>query len=364
MYKKLWLNILSIVLILMSCENYEDSLKIPIHPMALEPEIVTEKTKHDTDDPAIWINSENPAKSLIIGTDKNEDGALYVFDLQGNIIEDKVVRNIKRPNNVDVEYDLIVGEKPVDICVTTERLRSKLRVFSLPEMEAIDNGGIEVFKGEEKRAPMGISLYKRPSDGKIFAIVGRKSGPSEDYLWQYLLKDDGKDHVTGELVRKFGKFSGHKEIEAIGIDDELGYVYYSDEGVGIHKYYADPAKNNDEELALFATQGFVLDHEGVSIYKVNDGTGYILVSDQQRNAFQIFPREGAPNDPHKHELIKIVYTSTMESDGSEVTNLALNDRFSNGMFVAMSEGKTFHYYGWEQFADCKKLKIAVNGDIQ
>jgi len=34
------------------------------------------------------------------------------------------------------------------------------------------------------------------------------------------------------------------------------------------------------------------------------------------------------------------------------------------MFVAMSEGKTFHYYKWEQFADCKKLKIAVNGNIQ
>jgi 3-phytase len=39
---------------------------------------------------------------------------------------------------------------------------------------------------------MGISLYKQPITNNIFAIVGRKSGPKDGYLWQYLLEDDGK----------------------------------------------------------------------------------------------------------------------------------------------------------------------------
>ena len=52
---------------------------------AIVPLVVTERTKHDTDDPAIWIHPVDPSQSLIIGTDKDPDGALYVFDLNGKI---------------------------------------------------------------------------------------------------------------------------------------------------------------------------------------------------------------------------------------------------------------------------------------
>ena len=40
--------------------------------------VITEKVKWDTDDPAILINKEDPANSLILGTDKDDDGAIYV----------------------------------------------------------------------------------------------------------------------------------------------------------------------------------------------------------------------------------------------------------------------------------------------
>jgi len=57
-------------------------------PGALVPKVVTEPTKHDTDDPAIWINPADPAESLVLGTDKNTDGALYVWGLDGKIKHD------------------------------------------------------------------------------------------------------------------------------------------------------------------------------------------------------------------------------------------------------------------------------------
>src|SRR5688572_13041030 len=72
----------------------------------LKPRVVTEPTKHDTDDPAIWINRANPAESLVLGTDKDADGALYVYGLDGKIRQDKVVRGLVRPNNVDIAYDV------------------------------------------------------------------------------------------------------------------------------------------------------------------------------------------------------------------------------------------------------------------
>ena len=331
----------------------------------LSPVVVTEQVNYDTDDPAIWIHPTDPSKSLIIGTDKNEDGALYVYNLEGKIDEQKTVRGLKRPNNVDIEYGLLLNGVATDIVVTTERLENRLRIFSLPDMKAIDNGGIEVFQNEDLRFPMGIALYKRPSDGSIYAIVGRKEGPADGtYLWQYQLEDDGSGKVKGTKVREFGLWSGIKEIEAIAVDDALGYVYYSDENVGIRKYHANPdAENANAELALFGTEGFTQDREGISIYQVNDGTGYILISDQEVNKFNIYRREGESGDPHNHQLIKVIDASTIDSDGNEVTNVALNEKFPAGLFVAMSDDKTFQFYSWKDIAG-EDLMIAPNGQIK
>lgn len=324
----------------------------------VKPVIITEAVKYDTDDPAIWVNKADPAKSLVIGTDKDADGALYVYDLQGKIIADKVVRGLKRPNNVDLAYGLMLNGKPTDIAITTERITHKLRIYSLPDMKPVDNGGIDMFVGEtgyEFRDLMGISIYTA-KDGKMYAIVGRKSGPKTGgYIWQYLLGDDGKGNVKATLVRKFGEYSGKKEIEAIAVDNELGYIYYSDEQVGVRQYYADPEKGN-KQLSIFGTTGFAADHEGISIYKLTDSTGYILVSDQGANRFQIFSREGTKQNPFEHKLQKVVNVAARESDGSDVVNVPLNDTFKHGLFVVMSTDKTFHYYRWEDIAG-KELKV-------
>jgi 3-phytase len=317
------------------------------------PAFVTDTVLNDTDDPAVWIHPTDPAQSLIIGTDKDDDGGLYVFDLNGKMIPGKTVRGLRRPNNVDILQGISLNGKSIDIAVTTERNRNQLRIYSLPDMQPVDGGGLPMFLGDtgiDYRDLMGIAMYKRPTDGKVFAIVGRKTGPTNgEYLAQYELEDNGRGILAAKLVRKFGKFSGKKEIEAIAVDAENGYVYYSDEQSGIRKYYADPEKGN-EELAFFGTEGFADDHEGISIYRLNDKEGYILVSDQQRNCFQIFPREGTEENPHHHPLLKVVRTSTDESDGSEMVSAPVPGLFPKGYFVAMSTDKTFHIYRWEDIA--------------
>lgn len=80
--------------------------------------------------------------------------------------------------------------------MTTERESNKIRIFSLPDLKAIDNGGIAVFDGEELRDPMGIALYTRKSDAKIFAIVGRKSGRQE------VIYGNMNFQETGNLLRQ------------------------------------------------------------------------------------------------------------------------------------------------------------------
>ena len=341
----------------------QENITATVAADAITPVLVTEPTAVDTDDPAIWINPEDPAKSLILGTDKG--GSVYVFNLDGTIIPEKTVTGMGRMNNVDVAYGFSLGGETIDIALATDRNENKIRAFRLPEMTPIDNGGIEAFEGQtpELQRPMGLALYTRPSDGAIFAIVSRKDGPSGAYLWQYLLEDDGAGNLELTKIREFGEIVGGKEIEAIAVDNELGFVYYSDETAGIHKYLADPdAPGASEELAFFGTEGFADDHEGISIYKINDGTGYILVSDQQANTFRVFRREGELDDPHNHQLIKVVQVSTNESDGSDVTSAVLDERFPSGLFVAMSNNKTFHFYSWEDIAG-EELTKAPNGTV-
>jgi 3-phytase len=345
--------------VIFSCKSKQASQEEPVvndSIVTVQPVFASDSVRFDSDDPAFWIDPQDPAQSFVIGTDKGGDtgdGALFVFDLNGKEIKGKTVRNIKRPNNVDVAYGFQLNGNNIDIAVCTERNTNLIRVFSLPDMKSIDNGGIAVFEGDTARAPMGIALYKS-KDGKIYAIVSRKTGVSGSYLWQYELIGKGSS-VTGKLMRKFGEYSGKHEIESVAVDNELGYVYYSDEGAGVRKYFAHPDSSN-AELAFFGTSGFADNHEGISVYKFDDGTGYILVSDQQANQFQIFSREGENGDPHKHILLKVVKMSTINSDGSEITSLSLPG-FDGGMFVAMSDDKTFQFYRWKDIAAAAGLRI-------
>jgi len=359
MFNKSLLPFLFFPVLITSCsKRIAPAGNITENPIAIKPVYISEKVGFDSDDPAIWVNPKDASKSLVIGTDKSATGALYVFDLEGKIQPALVVKGLQRPNNVDIAYGLMLDGKKTDIAITSERISHKLRIYALPDMRPVDGGGIPVFEGEtgaEYRDLMGISIYTA-KDGKMYAIAGRKNGPKDgSYLWQYLLSDNGSGQVKAELVRKFGNYSGKKEIESIAVDNELGYIYYSDEQVGVRQYHADPKKGN-EELALFGTTGFQDDHEGISIYKASASKGYILVSDQGANRFQIFSREGKPGKPFEHQLLKVVKVTAGHSDGSDVVSVPLNDTFKHGLFVVMSDDKTFHYYSWEDIAG-KDLKI-------
>jgi 3-phytase len=320
---------------------------LPVFPDTLSPAVITDTVPVDSDDPAIWLHPTDPAQSLVLGTDKGDtNGGVYVFGLDGRIDRARSVTPLQRMNNVDVAQSVRLGDVTMDIAVATERNRQVIRVFALPDMRPIDDGGIAVFDGDTSRAPMGVALYRRPADGAVFAIVGGKTGPTDGtYLWQYQLTRDAAGVVRGTKVREFGAYSGRKEIEAIAVDDALGFVYYSDEGVGVRKYHADP-DSGTTELALFATTGLVDDHEGLAIFERDASTGYLLLSDQGGGRVQVFAREGMASNPHEHVRLAVIPVRAASTDGLEVTSAPLGERFPAGVLVMMSEPGAFHYYDW------------------
>ena len=323
-----------------SIENQEDENKFPgsENLSNIEPDIITEKVKYDSEDPAIWINKRDPSKSIVFGTDKNTDGAVYAYNLEGEIIDGMTVPDLKRPNNIDIAYDVKIGNQlKADILVVTERERKQLRIFEVPSMLPIDNGGLKIFEGEsnEYRQPMGVALYTSSVDGAVYVIVSRKTGPENDYLFQYkIIPQMGK--VSLELVRKFGDFSGEQEIEAIAVDNELGFIYYADENYCIRKYYAEPEMGN-EELACFGQGVFEHDIEGIALVKEESGTGFIIVSNQQNKSFSVFSRK-------ENDYIKELELGTKDTDGCDAVNLPLNETFNKGIFVAMNNSKNYYFY--------------------
>jgi len=328
---------------------------------ALQPLRTTAALADDADDPAVWINRTDPTRSLILGTNKvaAPGGGLYVFALDGSVKQ--VVAPLDRPNNVDVEYGFQSRSGPIDIAVVSERLQHRLRVFRVTESGVVplDEGqGIAVMEGEtgEARMPMGVALYKRPRDGAIFAIVAPKTGPTTGYLWQYRLDvDPASDLVRGTFVRRFGHFSGTGEIEAVAVDDALGYVYYADEEYAVHKWHADPDHADaGRELATFGREGFKGQREGIAIFTRDDGTGFIVTSDQIEGSSQlrVYPRQGQPGRPHEHDpAVGVMITSADSTDGLEIVPSGLPGDLARVLLVMMnSRDRNFQLYGWGEVA--------------
>ena len=334
---------------------------IPAGTAAITALRATDALPQDADDPAIWVNTRDSSKSLILGTMKvpAPDGGLAVFGLDGK--QRQFLKGADRPNNVDVEYGLDLDATPTDIAVLTERLGRRLRVYGIAAdgsgLRDLSAGHMPVLQGApgDEGAPMGIGLYRRPRDGAVFAIVAPKAGPKAQYLWQYRLADDGTGRVGATLVRRFGAFSGVGEIEAVVVDDELGYVYYADEGHGIHKWHADPdATGADKELALFGTAGYQQDREGLGLYLKPGGVGYLVTVDQLpgQSIFHVYRREGEPGQPHDHSKILLSFTGGADgTDGLEVSSAPLGTDFPAGLLVAMnSTSRNFLLFSWRDIA--------------
>jgi 3-phytase len=286
----------------------------------------TEQAPDDPDDPAIWIHPHDPVQNLIVGTNKVErpNGALLVFDMQGRTIQR--IDGLGRPNNVDIVQGVRLGETSYDLAIVTERQASALRIYTIDaDARLLHEAGVpRVFDNEEgdHAAPMGIAMYERP-DGAVFVIVGRKSGPTDGYLWQYRLQQN----FSLKLVRKFGKFSGRGEIEAIAVDDELGFVYYADEGAGIRKYHADPEHPDAQrELGFFGRSGYRGDREGLAIYATGPGEGFLISTDQIAGGsrYFLYRRNGDQSQP-----VGVLESEADSTDGIEV---------GPGILIVMNSG--------------------------
>lgn len=322
-----------------------------IPTIIIYPEVATSATIRDADDPAIWLNPADPSKSMVIGTDKGgaNHGGLFVWDMNGSEMQHVYLNH---PNNVDARQGMQLGEESVDIVVVNLRKSRELKVFKVnPENGTLEDittdDGIYTAEVDD---PYGLCLYRRPTDGAMFVIESSEGGKNEN-LYQYRLQDDGTGKVEAVFVRTFGDKSIQYYVEGLVADDDLGYVYASDETKAIRKYYANPDQGNDDQIVAFAKgDGIVGDREGLAIYKHPNGTGYLLLSSQHDSTIKIYRREGDGGDPRKHSLVATIKpVGASEADGLDVTSQPILPQYPDGFLVVHNApGRQFKIYSWEK----------------
>ncbi len=268
----------------------------------------------DQDDMAIWVHPSDPSRSLIIGSDKSA-GFVFLYDLDGSLVQSIPSPH---PGNIDVRYHFRLGLDCVDLIAWNERAEEAIRVYRIDPLartlSRIDDA-ILTHGGN-----YGFAL-QRMSDGKLFAYTGPKG---EGPIRQYALTDRG-GRVTGAPTG--WQFSPASTIEGMVVDDETGYVYLGEEDVGIWRVNT----GDDADIAKvtgIGDHGLTADVEGLAVYYLPDGKGYLMASSQGSDDYKIYERR----PPHAF-VGTFTIDGVRDADGIDVLNGSLNATFDAGIFL-------------------------------
>lgn len=305
------------------------------------------------DDPAIWIDSADPANSVIIGTNKQR--GLGVYDLSGKLLS---FRDDGRMNNVDIRQDVTIGGATIDVVAATNRTNQTLALYTvdkaqrtlMPLLSIPSNFG----------DPYGVCLYHSAA-GELYVIAN--DSESGNYSQWRLFSPDGTA-VQAEQVRTF---TAGSQAEGCVADDANGKLFVSEEDVGLWAYGAEPAAGNAREsVDSVATGHLTADAEGVSLVDEGNGAGYVIISSQGSNSYNVYDRAA----PYAFRGAFVIGDGTVdgvaETDGLDVTALPLGPAFPGGAFIAQDgfnvdgadkkkANQNFKLVPWPEIRDALKL---------
>ncbi|MDY6821057.1 MAG: phytase [Deferribacterota bacterium] len=311
----------------------------------------------DADDMAIWIDEDNMSNSFIIGALKKEGIALY--NLNGEMFR---FYSSGLFNNVDVRYNYKTNNGTIDLVAATDRRFNGMVLFRI---DKINRRLIPIATSTPKlkMKVYGLCMYHNKDNDNYYIFVTSKSGLIEQ--WKIV----NSDKIELNYVRKLKLKS---QVEGCVSDDEYGYLFVSEEERGLWKYNIREQGNLKPVLVDSADKGGYLSEEveGVTIYYSKGGSGYIIVSSQGADRFDIYNRK----PPHKYVgSFKIVdnYKDKIDgvshTDGCDVINQSINNKFPYGFFIAQDDKNTmpdghqnFKLVAWENIAKELNLIVDIN----
>ncbi|EKG31533.1 phytase [Pseudomonas avellanae] len=300
------------------------------------------------DDPAIWVNPQNPAQSRVLGTNKKQ--GLLAYDLSGKQLQELPVGRL---NNVDIRPGFMLGKKNVDLAVASNRDRNSLSLFS------IDRTSGAISEAGEIPTPLaeiyGVCLFK-PASGELYAFANGKDG---SFLQYRLSAPDGK--AQGELVRSF---KVETQPEGCVADDQRQRLFLGEEDVGV--WEVDARADQPATLSSVIKVGDVVhaDVEGLALYQ-SDAHDYLVISSQGNDSYVVVDAE-PPYTLRGAFRVGLNASAgidgTSETDGIEVTSMNLGGPWSKGMLVVQDgrkrmpeQAQNFKFVPWAEVTKTLKL---------
>lgn len=308
------------------------------------------------DDPAIWAHPTQPGRSLIVATDKK--AGLYVYDMQGRV---KQFLPDGKMNNVDLRDGFRLGGDTITLVAASNRTDKTIALYRL-DPEA---GLVEVADGPQPTGmldPYGLCMYRSARSGETYVFVNG----DDTVKRQWRLVDAGNGRVRTELVRELAFDS---QTEGCAADDETGVLYVGEEDVALWRLPAEP-DGGDAMTAVerIADNPAVKDDfEGVALYDLGGGRGYLVVSSQGNDTYAVYRREGAQEylgsfavaaDPARG------IDGISETDGLDVSSANLGPGLEHGAMVAQDgrnvlpvENQNYKIVPWKAIADALGLEV-------
>lgn len=299
---------------------------------AKETEPVGTAAADAADDPAIWRNPADPAKSLIVATDKK--AGLHVYGLGG---ASRAFEPAGRLNNVDL-VDLGAAGVIVAASDRNDPAAAKLRLYRLDTKAAklIPLGVVDGGRGEA----YGVCLWLNGDALHAFSVL--KDGTVEEYRLDGLT---GTPRAVPLLTRKLPT-----QTEGCVVDPRNGALYVGEEDVGIWRF----ANGQRQGILMAEADGkqLVADVEGLAILPEGIDEGSLVASSQGDNAYAVY-RLPRMEPAGRFRIVAGKVGATEETDGIALASGDFGPEYPEGLFIAQdgsngAQAQNFKLVSWAE----------------
>lgn len=309
------------------------------------------------DDPAIWAHPTDPARSVVVATDKRD--GLYVYDMQGRELQRL---SDGKMNNVDLRDNFQLGGQGITVVAASNRTDRTIALYRLDhetrQLTSIAAGPQDT----GLRDPYGLCMYQNPQNGRTYVFVNGDDTRKR----QFELIDAGNGRVRAQFVREL---TFNSQTEGCVTDDAAQMLYVGEEDVGIWRIGAEPDAGQELIAVDMVAANAALrdDIEGMALYDLGGGRGYLVVSSQGNNSYAVYRREGAREYLGSFIIVAnpaAGIDGASETDGLDVSSANLGPGFEHGAVIVqdgrniMPEARqNYKYVPWTSIAAALNLEL-------
>jgi len=288
----------------------------------LSPTLETEAVSYRgdaIDDPAIWQHPTDPAKSLILATDKR--AGLAVYNMQG---AQQQFLAVGRVNNVDLRYGFHYQGQSMALAAASTRADNGIQLFGISAdgkvstLARIQTGLTDIY---------GLCMYQPAGTQQFYVFANSKDGT----VAQYQISASAKG-ASSKLVRSLKVPS---QPEGCVADDGQHQLFVGEEDVGIWRFDARATADVSGEQVIKADGTMlVADIEGLAFWPGEQP--YLLVSSQGNDSYVLY-KATAPYEAVLRFRVRLNpelgIDGSSETDGLELTTLNLGPGFEQGAIL-------------------------------